>query len=118
MMNEKNCIVCGKPFIPGRKSQICCSKECGKEQNKRRVMKNWYRNHNKEPHDNYCKICGKKIEQAGNRQLHEECVIQDILNTMKAGKKLSPIQAGRIAKRKVSTLDLRKRAAEENSRLR
>lgn len=27
----KVCVVCGKAFRPGRKSQVCCSKECSAE---------------------------------------------------------------------------------------
>lgn len=113
----KTCKICGKPFESKVRNKITCSDECHKA-NCRLLWKDWYyKNHEKtleyfreKPYQYKpqvkCKICGNIIEkkefvgkQRSTIQMHEECVFNDCLNTLKGGNKLSSIQAQRLAAR-------------------
>lgn len=122
----KNCIICGKEFEPYyalRNKQVTCgSKKCVtqrniqytksyyaiEENNKRRKL------HQRRHGTAYCRICGKKIERnhdlnfrVSNSTMHDECVINDVLETLKKGEKLSSAQVQRIYQRGYTIKELR-----------
>ena len=120
---KKICVICGKEYEPHftkEKTQKTCSKEC------REVLTNKYnleyrrRDYVRKRHIAYmrkyngnpkCVICGKPIERnystghTARTRMHEECVYQDIINTLKSGQKLNTAQYQRISSRGYSVKD-------------
>ena len=109
------CVICGSEFEPyrGRPSQKTCGKECRQvyfsrwtkkyvedhtEQRKRQQL-NYRRKHNNGRV--ICRICGKPIIRQyvfgeGQAQMHEQCVIDDCISTLRSGEKLSHKQLLRL----------------------
>lgn len=108
-MNE--CIICGKLFDPKRYNQITCCQECAKQRNLNRVKDNYRKNVNNANRQKLCTVCGKPIDYAAENKrryakMHEDCVLKDLLNTVKSGGKLSDKQYNRMMLRALTTKDL------------
>lgn len=104
------CVICGKDFEKIRKNQMTCSAECGRLRNISRVLEAYHRNKGKAA-ARICSICGKPIdyelEQFGRRaRVHDECVMRDLICTVKSGHKLTAVQYNRMSRRNISTKDL------------
>lgn len=74
---EKDCFVCGKPFVTSRSRTICCSGACSYEMNKQKTK---YRYHEKNSHmpeykTAICKGCGRTFEKRHRAQKYcdSEC---------------------------------------------
>lgn len=108
----KQCIICGKEFEPRynlSNRQKCCSRECSKER-KKIYCKNYsrtekglqrHRDRYKEHTKNHtlCRICGKPTVAEFTRNkphYHEECVVNDCVETLSNGGKLSRAQYQRL----------------------
>ena len=109
------CVICGREFEPyrGRPSQKTCCKEC-RDVYVKRWTKKYLDDHTeqrKKQQLNYrrrtqngrviCRICGKPIMRRyvfgeGKAWMHEECVFNDCINTLKSGGKLSHKQLLRL----------------------
>lgn len=109
---QKTCIICGKTFIPHKNlinRQLCCSPECSIK-NRYEINKRWnskpetierrHRKYRERTKDSVvCKICGKPTEAvcSSHRQhFHDECIINEAIEIIKSGKKLSASQYNRL----------------------
>lgn len=104
------CVICGKDFIKNRKNQKTCCAECGRRLNIDRILASYHRKKGQSVR-RVCSICGKPIdyeaEPYGRRaRVHDECVMHDLICTVKAGKKLTAVQYNRMNRRNVSVKDL------------
>jgi hypothetical protein len=109
---QKNCIICGAPFVPHKNlknRQKCCSPECSIK-NRYEINKRW----NSKPenierqHRIYqertknlvvCKICGKPTEAvypSHRTHYHDECIINEAIEIIKSGNKLTQTQYNRL----------------------
>lgn len=110
MYDTKICSECGKEFTPRQGKQLTCSRECSVIRNRNRVRDNYKKyGHKTEP--KRCTICGEiidftKCDLKRYATMHEECVIKDLMDTVKTGKKLSETQYSRMSARGISTKDL------------
>lgn len=95
----KTCEICGKQFNPIKCTQKCCSKPCT-DVNRLRLIASWRKKPAEEK--NLCKICGKPVEHVvyGDYkflpQMHDDCVIDDALNSLKNNEILNHIQLQRL----------------------
>lgn len=109
---QKICIICGKTFIPHKNlknRQKCCSPECSIK-NRYEINKRWnskpetierrHRKYRERTKDSVvCKICGEPTEAvySSHRQhFHDECIINEAIEIIKSGKKLSASQYNRL----------------------
>ena len=126
------CVICGKEFTPyicyGDR-QKCCSQECRKIYVKKNQM-NYYNSRSAEKKQNYklllqkkrnghvkCKICGEPVYRElyfGEPlpQMHEECVIKDVTQTIIAGGKITRAQQSRLYSRGYTITEIRKEIEE------
>ena len=114
----RKCTVCGKMFDPIRYNQLTCSAECSRIRNCERVKENYKKNKNKTVVLKVCTICGKPIDYDKERsrryaRMHEDCVINDLLDTVRSGHKLADKQYNRMIARALSTKDLIQMIARE-----
>lgn len=110
MYDTKICSECGKEFTPRTGKQLTCSRECSVIRNRNRVRDN-YKKYGHETKPKRCTICGEIIdyEKCGLRRyatMHEECLIKDLLDTVKRGDKLTDKQYNRMCARSLTTKDL------------
>lgn len=119
----KKCVICGKAFTPRynlEKSQkLCgdpvCIKEYRKKYRKEYNKENTQRRKNlyvkKHQYTTKCKICGMPTKYNeithGRPQYHEECVVLDCLETLKAGEKLTSAQVNRLYARGFEVKELK-----------
>lgn len=116
----KTCIVCGKEFEAARHNYVCCSKECTKyncqygyrlsseKYKKVLALRERVRNNRQRK----CRICGKtiereKVEDELYKQIHEQCIIDDCVKSMKAGKRMTNTQFSRLYSRGYTVRDLK-----------
>lgn len=104
IMELKKCEVCGKSFEFDHTRRKYCSKECFKK-GICAMKKEWRKEHLPyQPKVIYCQICGKPVEaelgavSISRPKMHEICIINDIVDTIKQGKKLSGTQINRKAR--------------------
>ena len=105
------CKICGNMFESDDKRYKCCSAKCSKI-NQLQHIKRWYKEHkdeererkreykrqhyvknpNQTPH--YCRICGETIRWTNTKHpvMHDECVFNEIIKCVNAGKKLKESQ--------------------------
>jgi hypothetical protein len=109
---QKKCIICGATFVPHKNlinRQLCCSLECSIK-NRYEINKRW----NNKPenierrHRIYqertknlvvCKICGKPTEavySSHRTHYHDECIINEAIEIIKSGNKLTRTQYNRL----------------------
>lgn len=100
------CLECGKIFDRGfRTRQKFCCKKCRLEYNKhdeeykeRARIKRHARWRKRKTL--YCLLCGQPIDRAengtGSSRMHDQCIIDDALSTLRAGNTLSSTQVSRI----------------------
>ena len=111
------CIICGKIYEPYRcygERQLTCSLECRKEYARQYAKTNPKRYEYMEKSKQnarikrnghvICRICNKPIYRTfevgeGSAWMHYECVMNDCIETIKAGEALSKKQVGRLAAR-------------------
>ena len=111
------CSECGKEFKPKRYNQLTCSRECAEARNRNRVKANFHKyGHRTGP--KRCTICGKVIdyEKENLRRyatMHEECLIGDLLDTVRKGERLTDKQYNRMTARSLTTKDLIQMIARE-----
>lgn len=112
MNSCKTCVICNKQFTPSKYTpnrQICCSKECSKSLNHMRRTQNYANNKDrfamlrrqkqKIEGKIKCKLCGKptwQVDTNYTRHFHEECVVNDAIDTITAGGKLTADQRNRL----------------------
>ena len=111
------CSECGKEFKPKRYNQLTCSSECARLRNCRRVKSN-YAKYGQATGPKRCTICGKVIdyEKENLRRyatMHEECLMGDLLDTLRRGDKLTDKQYNRMIARSLTTRDLIQMIARE-----
>jgi len=126
MQTEKECIICGKLFIPYRQNNKCCSKQCSKV-NKDNYTKEYihtsaFKERNKVQNRKrlkqiFCTVCGKEIEKEetsngriSRKTMHDSCVIYDCIQTLRSGKALSEKQYERLRARGYDMHDIREEA--------
>lgn len=131
----KKCVICGRGFTPRynlEKSQKLCGnpvcvkeykKKYNKEYNKEYIniqrKKNLYAK--KHQYTTKCKICGMPTKYngitRGRPQYHEECVVLDCLETLKAGKKTTSAQRCRLYARGIEVKELKMEIENETENL-
>lgn len=127
----RNCVECGKEFTTYRAKKIICSPECKKQRVERRT-KTWYQENRdyalemakisyaNKPGKARCKICGKMIKQEmlvdhkSRAQMHDKCVFDDAINTLRSGNELTGTQMQRLRARGFSVRELKKEVNEVN----
>ncbi len=62
-VETRECVVCGRVFLPHERGQKCCCAGCSAE-NKRRKQKAWRASH---PVKHVCPVCGTEFEGAPKR---------------------------------------------------
>ena len=107
----RNCSECGRLFDPIRYNQLTCSPECARARNRNRVKENYKKDKDKTKKLKVCTICGKPIDfdKERNRhyaRMHEDCVMKDLLDTVRTGKRLTDKQYNRMMARCINTKDL------------
>lgn len=120
------CGICGKEFETFRFNKQFCSPECRKvnqmryaaeyrEKNKDRIRE-WHRHQvvtGRRQGTSRCIICGELIRQSWmgyrreSKRMHDECVINDAKETLKAGGKLTESQRLRLHARGISIKELK-----------
>lgn len=114
------CILCGKEFNPYNSRHIYCSKECCYSETLRKKSEEYYecedvrrkkKIYERKRSTCYCKICNKPIKRVfihdhEKTQMHDECIIKDCVETLKAGKKLSTCQRQRLYSRSYTIREL------------
>ena len=107
------CKICGGEFLKTSVNKLTCSPECAHEnaiRNMRRYREEnrdlynvYSRKYHKEHPKSRCKICGKLIQRGLDghikTQMHDECIYDDILATIKAGQQLTKTQYLRMQSR-------------------
>ena len=106
----RTCSVCGRLFDPIRYNQLTCSEECSRKRNCERVKQNYKKNKDRTI-TRVCTICGKPIDYDKERsgryaKMHEECVMKDLLDTVRSGNRLTDRQYNRMIARALTTKDL------------
>lgn len=120
---QKICIICGKEFVPHEKLsgiQKCCSKECSKENGRRSCKKYMNMPENKKKYrelyqkrtknNTLCRICGKPTVATNTTHkpfYHEECLVDEAIEIIKAGRKLTNLQYNRLYIKGYSMKELR-----------
>lgn len=109
---QKTCIICGATFTPHKNlinRQKCCSPECSVK-NRYEINKRWnnkpetiekQRAKRKErtKYKTLCKICGKPTEAvctAHKPHYHDECLVNEAIEIIKSGNKLTTTQYNRL----------------------
>lgn len=129
----KKCIICGAEFEPRynlHKTQKCCSRECGKEhrrKNQREFYRNnaeYYRQHQREQrrrltvNDTKCRLCGEPTTPSTTTgykpHYHEECIIEDCLDALRQGRRLTGAQYQRANQRGLTLKELHEILAERD----
>ena len=75
MRESKNCVICGRIYLPNTASQLYCSKRCANIASSRRERektKSWWL-------DSKCAVCGKETD--GTFYCSEECQKKDKTST-------------------------------------
>lgn len=127
-MPERVCKICGALFVPHKNlinRQLCCSSECSIK-NRYEINKRWnsnpetierrhriYRERTK--HKTLCKICGKPTvaeDTTHKPQYHTECVVNEAVEIIKAGQKLTETQYNRLYSRGYTMRDIKRIARE------
>ena len=116
----RKCTECGRMFDPVRYNQLTCSPQCAKLRNCRRV-KNNYAAYGKNTEPRRCTICGEFIDYSKENKrryarMHEDCVIKDLLDTVRKGNRLTDLQYNRMKARCLNTKDLILMLAREKQR--
>lgn len=125
------CVICGKMYEPYHcygERQLTCSQECRKEYARQYAKNNPKQYEYKERYKQMkrirtnghviCRICGKPIYRTfelgeGSPWMHEECVFNDCINTLKHGEKLSRKQLLRLDRRGYSITEFREEFEDE-----
>jgi hypothetical protein len=109
---QKKCIICGKTFIPHKNlinRQLCCSPECSAK-NRYEINKRWknkpenierrHRIYQERTKDKtVCELCGKPTEAVytpHRTHYHDECIINEAIEIIKSGNKLTQTQYNRL----------------------
>lgn len=115
----KICAVCGKEYEPYRgtyRKQLTCSEECRQAWRNRYAKKKYVDNRErilaaqremlrkKKNGHVICKICGRPIFRdwsvpANHGHMHDECIYDDIITTIRSGFKVSKLQKARLYSR-------------------
>lgn len=111
------CKICGKPFLKTSSMKQTCSKECSyanmklkqreryeaDPEGQKRMARERSRIRRMAKPTVRCRICGQLIYRGINTdrvhtkpQMHEECVINDCLDTLRKGEKLTSKQYHRL----------------------
>ena len=114
----RKCIICGREFVPYRNmpTHKTCSIECRKEQTRRKNRENYQTFHeeilrkqrSKARRLNngtvLCRICGRPVyrdweTKANHGWFHDECIYDDIIETLANGERVSILQRQRLYSR-------------------
>lgn len=111
---KTTCPICGKDVARPSGAVKYCSDECRKVGN--RML---HEMRAKQAYDSYtpkrvlCKICGKPVlpergilRRYARKQMHEECVINDVIDTVLKGERISSCQMTRLVTRGLSKDDI------------
>ena len=129
----KKCIICGAEFEPRynlHKTQKCCSRECGREL-RRKNQREFYRNNTeyyKQKSHAYrlknftdstlCRLCGEPTTPSAatgyKPHYHEECIIEDCLDALRQGRRLTSAQYQRANQRGLTLKELHEILAERD----
>lgn len=127
----KKCIICGAEFEPRynlHKTQKCCSRECSKECTRRWnvdyirradvIQKNKERRRRLPINDTKCRLCGEPTTPSAatgyKPHYHEECIIEDCLDTLRQGRRLTSAQYQRANQRGLTLKELHEILAERD----
>lgn len=127
----KKCIICGAEFEPRynlHKTQKCCSRECGKEHTRRQnvgynrradvIQKNKERRRRLTINDTKCRLCGEPTTPSAatgyKPHYHEECIIEDCLDALRQGRRLTSAQYQRAIQRGLTLKELHEILAERD----
>ena len=101
------CRECGSEFTPKRKTQIYCCRACqtrrkSREQYKRRGGYQSQAKHSRQFSKAKCLICGEIIYRRNGpgipkQRMHDECLRNDILDTLRSGKTVNSCQWQRMS---------------------
>lgn len=112
-MRKANCIICGKEFETNHSTQKTCGFECHMIHSRKQSNK-YYWDHridqlqkNKEYSRTHkkpivCILCGKEVPRnpTGHRsRMHDDCVYDDIIDTINSGREISYAQRSRLGRR-------------------
>lgn len=112
---KTTCPICGKDVERSSGAVKYCSERCRNEGN----QMNYELRHKKTieayvPKAVYCKLCGKPVapdrgrsKRYARKQMHEECVINDVINTVLNGERISSCQMTRLVTRGLCMEDIR-----------
>ena len=112
----KKCPECFNMFEERSQSQICCSAECTRLRNYKKVMNNYISSDRMQLKAKTCSICGKMINpniEGAKARLHEACVMRDLIDTVRSGKKLTGVQYQRLMLKGMRMPDLMEMVKEE-----
>ncbi len=102
----KRCRQCGAEFQEDGTSRKYCCKECAVKAAKNSRIE--WNNHNRVYQRAVikCPLCGREVapvrigDTVYQQKIHDDCVVSDIINTVKSGNKLTKLQESR--KRRIS----------------
>ena len=114
-ITKTTCPICGKDVERTSGAVKYCSEKCRNEGNQMH-----YELRMKQIKESYvpvqvmCKICGKPVlpergtlRRYARKQIHEECVINDVINTVRNGERISSCQMTRLVTRGLCMEDIR-----------
>lgn len=117
------CPICGRESEQKQQNYIYCSDEC-REIGKKNQEKKWRKSRLENAREYYrkhrmdrevrCIICGQNVtgyivhDRLCRPRLHDECIIAEIIITLKKGEKINTTQMSRIATRGITLRSIRK----------
>ena len=115
---KKICVICGSEFTPyhGAKNQLTCCRDCRQIYSAERAKRKYHENReqilavqkrqNRIKNNGHviCKICGRPIFRdwsiaANHGHMHDECIFDDVITTLRSGFKVSRVQKSRLYSR-------------------
>ena len=105
---KKYCVVCGREF-EGHANRKFCGDECRRKAVNARMNKRYHDMRKQQPERIcICEICGKPIvDPRGNQKIHDLCMIEDVMRTLRSGKKVQPAQRNRLQKKGIPISEIR-----------
>lgn len=128
-ITKTTCPVCGKDVERTSGAVKYCSEKCRNEGNQMQYeLRKKLKSESYIPSQVMCKICGKPVlpergtlRRYARKQIHEECVVNDVINTVLNGERISSCQRTRLLSRGIDIEDvyeeIKRREENENEEL-